>query len=75
MFLQNIKHGLCLRPVIPATGESEAGGLQTEGVPGPHRQFIPSLGNLMGPSLKIQSKDSAEAIAQQAKDPVLVGGR
>lgn len=46
VFLENFKHGLCLRPVIPATGESEAGGLQTEGVAGLHRQFIPSLGNL-----------------------------
>lgn len=66
VFLKNFKHGLCLRPVIPATGESEAGGLQTEGVAGLYRQFIPSLSNLMGPSVKTQSANRAEDEAQQA---------
>lgn len=74
MFLPNFKHSLCLRPVTPATGESEAGGLQTEGVAGLHRQFIPSPGNLMGPSVKTQSTNRAEDVGQQAKGPVLGAG-
>lgn len=72
VFLQNIKHGLCLRPGIPATGEMEAGGFQTEGVPELHKQFMSSLGSLMRPSLKIQSKNNVEDVTQHVKGPGLI---
>lgn len=51
----------------PATGESEAGGFQNEGVTGLHRQFMSSLRYLVRPSLKIQSKNNVEDIPKNKR--------
>jgi hypothetical protein len=58
--------------VRPATGESEAGGFQNEGVTGLHRQFMSSLRYLVRPSLKIQSKNNVEDIAHGVNGPGLI---
>jgi hypothetical protein len=44
-------------PVIPASQDAEAGGLEVWGLIGPQNEFKASLGNLPRPSLKIKIKN------------------
>lgn len=51
--IPNCYYSHCHKPIVPATGEAEAGSSQVQGSSGLQTEFKNSLGNLRKPSLKI----------------------